>query len=135
MEHGYIKIRENAAHQLVVEAKLVEGSLWMTKHEVADLFGVFVSSVDAHLKGIFKSKLLEEEKVTQTYRYKHKNRDCTMTLYHLEVLLFLGYRLGSPQAQAFREWVMKVLMTPEKEGGALIIYSLLSKQTASRVLH
>ncbi len=52
MEHGYIKIKEDAVYQLRVESKIVEGSLWITQHEIADLFGVFVSSVDANLRGI-----------------------------------------------------------------------------------
>lgn len=129
MEHGYIKIKENDANQLTVDVKLVNCTLWMTQHEIADLFGVFVSSVDTNLRAIFKSGLLEEEKVTQTYQYKHKNRECIMTLYNLEVLLFISYRLLSPQAQAFREWVMQALTKQKKESQTLIIYNVSSKHT------
>jgi len=53
MERGYIKIKENSESQLIVEAKLVNCTLWMTKHEIADLFNVFVSSVGNNLRSIF----------------------------------------------------------------------------------
>ena len=49
MEQGYLKIKENTENQLIVEAKLVNCTLWMSKHEIADLFNVFVSSIGNNL--------------------------------------------------------------------------------------
>ena len=63
MERGYIRIKENRDNQLIVEAKLVNCTLWMTKHEIADLLNVFVSSVGNNLQAIFKSDILREEDV------------------------------------------------------------------------
>lgn len=67
MERGYIRIKENKDNQLVVEAKLVNSTLWLSKHEIADLFNVFVSSVDNNLRAIFKSGILQKEDVTQIH--------------------------------------------------------------------
>jgi hypothetical protein len=61
MEKGYIRIKENNENQLIIEAKLVNCTLWMTKHEIADLFNVFVNTVGNNLRSIFKSGLLREE--------------------------------------------------------------------------
>lgn len=58
MERGYIKIKENDDNQLIVEAKLINDTLWMSKHEIADLFNVFVNAVGKNLRSIFKSGLL-----------------------------------------------------------------------------
>ena len=132
MEKGYIKIKENNENQLIIEAKLVNCTLWMTKHEIAGLFNVFVSSIGNNLRSIFKSGLLREENVTRIHKYEHNGRQSETTLYNMEVLIFVSYRIASYEARAFREWVMKALTEytrtkPRKETGVLIVYNLSSK--------
>ena len=63
MERGYIRFKENEDNHLIIEAKIVNCTLWLTKHEIADLFNVFVSSVGNNLRAIFKSGLLHKEDV------------------------------------------------------------------------
>lgn len=74
MERGYIKIKENKDNQLIVEAKLVNCTLWMTKHEIADLFNVFVSAVANNLRSIFNSGLLNKDDVTRIHTYEDDGR-------------------------------------------------------------
>lgn len=135
MERGYIKIKENKDNQLVVEAKLVNYTLWMSKHEIADLFNVFVSSVSNNLRAIFKSGLLREGDVTRTHKYEDNGRQCEMTLYNLEALIFVSYRVASYESRAFREWAMKALTEytrtkPKRAAKVLIVYNLSSKLPA-----
>lgn len=135
MERGYIKIQENSEHQLTVEAKLINNTLWMTKHEIADLFNAFVSSVGNNLRAIFKAGLLREEDVTRIHKYQNNGRQYEMTLYNLEALIFVSYRIASFEAQALREWVMKALTEytrtiPKREAEVLIVYNLSSKLPA-----
>ena len=132
MERGCIKIEENEENQLIVVVKLVNGTLWMSKHEIADLLNVFVSSIGNNLRSIFKSGLLREENVTRIHKYENKGRQCELTLYNLEAIIFVSYRIASYETQAFREWVMKALteytrMKPKKETEVLIVYNLSSK--------
>jgi hypothetical protein len=135
MERGYIKIKENDENQLIVEAKLVNCTLWMTKHEMADLFNVFVNTIGNNLRSIFKSGILQEKNVTRIYKYENNGRQCEMTEYNLEALIFVSYRIASFEAQAFREWVMKALTEytrtkQKKESEVLIVYNLSSKLPA-----
>lgn len=110
MEQGYIKIKENIENQIIVEEKLVNCTLWITKHEIAYLFNVLVSSVGNNLRSIFKLGLLREDNVTRIHKYENNGRSCEMTLlYNLEALIFVSYRTASYEAQAFREWVMQAL--------------------------
>lgn len=131
MEQGYIKIKENDEGQFIVEAKLVCSTLWLTKHEIADLFSVFVSSVSNNLRSIFKSGLLREENVTRIHKYENNGRKCETILYNLEALIFVSYRIASYEASAFSEWVIKALTeytrTKPKKSEALIVYNLSSK--------
>ena len=83
MERGYIKIKENNENQLIVEAKLVNCTLWITKHEIAALFNVFVNTIGNNLRSIFKSGLLHKEDVTRIHKYENNGRQCEMTEYNL----------------------------------------------------
>ena len=132
MERGYIRIKENSENQLVVEAKLVNATLWLSKHEIADLFNVFVSSIGNNLQAIFKSGILQKEEVTRIHTYKDNGRTCEVTLYNLEAIIFVSYRVASYEARAFREWVMKALTEYtwtklKKETEVFIVYNLSSK--------
>ena len=102
MERGYIKIKEDKDNQLIVEAKLVNCTLWMTKHEIADLFNVFVSSVANNLRSIFNSGLLNKDDVTRIHKYEDNGSQREITLYNLEVLIFVSYRIASFEAQIGR---------------------------------
>jgi hypothetical protein len=101
MERGYIRIKENRDNQLIVEAKLVNCTLWMTKHEIADLLNVFVSSVGNNLQAIFKSDILREEDVTRIHKSENNGRQCEVTEYNLEALIFVSYRIASYEARGF----------------------------------
>jgi hypothetical protein len=131
MGRGYIRIKKSKDNQLIIEAKLVNCTLWMTKHEMADLLNVFVASIGNNLRAIFKSGLLREEDVTQIHKYQDGNRQCEVVLYNLEALIFVSYRISSYEARVFRQWVMKALaeytrIKPEK-AEVLIMYSLSSE--------
>ena len=132
MERGYIKIKENETNQWIVEAKLVNCTLWLSKHEMANLFNVFVNSIGNNLRAIFKSGILREEEVTKIHKFENNGRQSEVILYNLEALIFVSYRISSYESRALREWVMKALSEytrtkPKKEKEVLIVYNLSSK--------
>ena len=107
----------------------------MSKHEIADLFNVFVNTIGNNLRAIFKSGILREEEVTHTHKYENNGRRCEVTLYNLEALIFVSYRIASYEGRAFREWVMKALTEytrtkPKREAEVLLVYNLSSKLPA-----
>ena len=132
MERGYIKIKENETNQWIIEAKLVNCTLWLSKHEMANLFNVFVNSIGNNLRAIFNSGLLREEEVTKIHKFENNGRQSEVILYNLEALIFVSYRISSYESRALREWVMKALTEytrtkPKKEKEVLIVYNLSSK--------
>lgn len=84
------------------------GGIWMTQHEIADLFGVFVSAVGANTRSIFKNELLREERVRWEIRHRNGN---TTTLYNLEMITVLAFRLKSRRAELFRRWIVQQAIT------------------------
>lgn len=51
---GYITITglENKDEQPIVSVKIENGNVWMTKHELSRLFGVFVQTIDANVGSV-----------------------------------------------------------------------------------
>ena len=90
---GYITITglENKDEQPIVSVKIENGNVWMTKHELARLFGVFVQTIDANVRSIFKSRLLYDGD-----DYNRRNRTKSIvTYYNLEAIVFLGFRINT----------------------------------------
>lgn len=100
---GYITITglENKDEQPIVSVKIENGNVWMTKHELARLFGVFVQTIDANVRSIFKSRLLYDGDVTIT----EKQDKSIVTYYNLEAIIFLSFRINTYCTKLFREWV------------------------------
>lgn len=110
MERGYIEITEEEIGKLVVKVKIVNGTVWMFKHELARLFDVYLQTVGNNFRSIFKTGLLREEEVTMELKLKNeRGNDIYVTYYNLEAIIFLSYRIDSRYAKAFREWVMNAL--------------------------
>ena len=101
---GYITITglENKDEQPIVSVKIENGNVWMTKHELARLFGVFVQTIDANVRSIFKSRLLYDGDLTIPEN-QHKSID---TYYNLEAIIFLSFRINTYCTKLFRAWVL-----------------------------
>ena len=139
MERGYIKITEEEyGKPIIVEVKIVNGTVWMFKNEIARLFGVFLQTVGNNFRSIFKSGILREEDVTKELKLKNeKGQDIYVTYYNLEAIIFLSYRIDSRYAKAFREWVMNALCEynrmEKKETEVIVVFNSSTRQ--SSLLH
>lgn len=94
METGKIEIQvKEETQQLSVRIQLSEdGTVWFTKHQIADLFGVYIQTVTAGLKTVFQKELLLQEKVTKVHRFTNEaGKECQTELYNLEVILTLWF--------------------------------------------
>jgi hypothetical protein len=99
-----IKIPEITIDNGRVTCNSVTGNVWMTQSEIADLFGVFVSAVGGNVRSIFKNEILDERRVRRVI--KHRNGNET-TLYNLEMITALAFRLTSHNADLFRRWIIE----------------------------
>jgi hypothetical protein len=130
MEAGSIKIIIEEGKTPSVEAQLVNNNLWISTWEIARLFNVFNQKIEINLRSIFKSHLLREEEVSFTHRYTDKGIEKQIVYYNLEVLIFLGYRIATPEAKVFRQFVNTALCerlkkdkTPERDVKIVWLYN------------
>ena len=105
------------------------GNVWLTKHELARLFGVFIQTIDANMRSIFKSRILNESEATIT----EKQDKLYVTYYKLEAVIFLSFRINTYCTKLFREWVLNSLCEykrlKEKLPEVLVVFNASDNQT------
>lgn len=114
MERGYITIKENDKQEFIVEAKLINGTLWLSQWQMATLFNVYTKTIQSNLKAIFNEGLLRENEVSHTVGHANDGRERAEIIYNLETLIYVGFRIASFEAKSFREWVIKAFSEYEK---------------------
>jgi len=82
--------------------------IWMTQHEIADLFQCFISKINANIRSILKSGVLDETKICRTYNYENGN---SVEQYNLEMIIALSFRITSYNANAFQEFIIRKITT------------------------
>ncbi|MFH1135457.1 MAG: virulence RhuM family protein [Pseudomonadota bacterium] len=88
-------------------------TVWLTQREMAELFDVSVDNIGLHLKNIYQDGELlreataEESSVVQIEGAREVRRP--VTLYNLDAILAVGYRVRSPRGVQFRRWASTVL--------------------------
>jgi hypothetical protein len=80
------------------------GMVWMSKHQIAHLFGCFVAKVVSNIASILKSGVLDESRVCRLHRYKDGSG---VELYSLEMIAALAFRIYTCNADIFRLWLME----------------------------
>ena len=96
-----------------VEIFMHNETVWLPQKRMAELFGVDVSTINEHLKNIYKSNELEENStigkfpIVQTEGKREVKRE--INVYNLDVILSVGYRVNSSRATQFRIWATKIL--------------------------
>jgi hypothetical protein len=99
--------------QSQIKLRTKDQTVWLSQREMAELFDVSTDNVGLHLKNIYEDGELtreattEESSVVQTEGARQVQRP--VTLYNLDAILAVGYRVRSPRGVQFRRWASTVL--------------------------
>lgn len=117
MDKGEITITQNPANGFMsVQFKFAEdGTVWVTKHEVAELFNVYPVTIASNIAAIFKSGELFETEVMRTSNIKGCNGKFVV-YYNLDVIIALSFRMKGALCRLFREWIRERIKQPIWEG-------------------
>lgn len=138
METGYIRFTDIETDKPIIEVKIVDGTVWMTVNEIADLFGVYSPTISKHLKAIFKDNLLRESDVTKEYRYTKDGGKYIRIYYNLETIIFLSFCIQSLYTKAFREWVLNAFREysqGQKSHEAIVIFNTSTRKHSLKTLN
>jgi len=110
MDKGYIKRMENGYSQPTFEIKLVNNTVKMTVPQIAELFDVYINTVNNNLRALFKSNILRQSDVMTECKYTNKKGQvCIYEEYNLNAVIALAYRFDSYFARLFREYITSAL--------------------------
>lgn len=96
-----------------IQLRSKDQTVWLTQREMATLFDVSTDNISLHLKNIFEDAELSREATTEDYSVVQteggRQVQRTLTLYNLDAILAVGYRVRSPRGVQFRRWASTIL--------------------------
>ena len=96
-----------------IQLRAKDQTVWLSQRDMAQLFDVSTDNVGLHLKNIYEDGELrreattEESSVVQIEGAREVRR--LVTLYGLDAILAVGYRVRSPRGVQVRRWASTVL--------------------------
>ena len=103
----------NQSKENVIEVRYQDGSIWLTQSLMAELFRTAKSTVNEHLRNIYKSGELSREATVRKFRTVQIEGKRTvkrnLEYYNLDAIISVGYRVNSKKATRFRQWATQIL--------------------------
>ena len=100
-ERNIIKWSEYSEY---TELTIPSGEIWMSEFELVDLFGVFIPKLRNAIKALYKEELVKYYETEQTIK---KRDNLYVTVYNMEIVMLLSFRLNSYQARVVRRELME----------------------------
>ena len=105
MNRGIITISETGA------ITIPTAPVWMTKFEIADLFGVFSCDIRKAIRAIYKNKELSE---ADTMKYIKQLDGISYDVYDLEMIIAIAFKICSKETLLFRRFVINEICATKK---------------------
>ncbi|MGD9928743.1 MAG: RhuM family protein [Mangrovibacterium sp.] len=103
-----ILIYRNEDGDIKLDVRFVDETVWLTQDQMAALFGKAKSTINEHIKNIFKEGELEESMVLKKFGISEFQQKAS-NYYNLDVIISVGYRVKSLQGTQFRIWATQRL--------------------------
>ena len=108
MEQRNIKWSE---HSEYTELTIPSGEILMSESELVDLFGVFIPKLRNTIQNLYTEELVRPYEAERTIKQK---RNLYLTVYNMEVVMLLAFRLNSYQAREIRRELMERIARDHK---------------------
>ncbi len=107
---GNVLIYRSSTGKVNVSVLFNQDTFWLSQQRMAELFGTAVSTINYHLKQIDESGEVHLSDAIRKIRIPSEQWDEQgVTLYNLDAVIAVGYRVNSYEATQFRIWATKVL--------------------------
>ena len=102
---------DDGRSQIKLRAK--DQTVWLSQREMGQLFDASTDNIGLHLKNIYEDGELSREATTEESSVVQKEGEREvqrpLTLYNLDAILAVGYRVRSPRGVQFRRWASTIL--------------------------
>ena len=119
-----ITIRSSAAEYLTfvastgdsaesIEMRYEDENIWLTQRMMAELYGVYVRTINYHITSIFEDFELEEGATIRKFRIvqsegsRQVNRE--VNHYNLQMIIAVGFKVNNARAIQFRKWANAIV--------------------------
>lgn len=106
-------------------------TLWMTQAQIAALFGRDRSVISKHISGVFFDGELDEKSNVQKMHIATSTKP--VSIFSLDLIISVGYRVSSTQATVFRRWATGILVQYAKKGFVVDSVRLKDPEQVDRV--
>lgn len=118
-EEKRIEIYQGAEGEVIFDVDTEGETIWATQEQIAQLFGVNRTVIGRHIRNIIKEGELEEKSICAKNAHMVNNRIYEATVYNLDAIISVGYRVNSKKATNFRIWATSVLRRFVTDGVAV----------------
>ncbi len=94
-----------------LEVRLEDDTVWLSQEQMSELFQRDRTVIGRHINNIYKEGELERDITCANFAHVGIDGDqqYVTTLYNLDVIISVGYRVKSKRGVQFRQWATKVL--------------------------
>ena len=109
--------------QTKIDVRIENETVWLSQNQMGELFQTTKQNISLHIKNIFEEGELSEDSTVKDYltvqNEGSRKVSRNVTLYNLDVIISVGYRVKSLRGTQFRIWATQVLKEYLKKGFAL----------------
>ena len=113
---GNIVIYESEGGDIRLDVRLENETVWLSQEQMSMLFNKSLSTINYHINNIFKDGELDKDMVIRKIRITSPLgaieglfQQNDLTVYNLDVIISVGYRVHSIAGTRFRQWATKRL--------------------------
>ena len=113
MSEGELILYSTEDGVATVGLRAVDGTVWLSQRELAELFDKDVRTINEHIRNVFAEgecdpgATIRKFRIVQAEGSRQVERE--VEAYNLDVILSVGYRVRSPRGSQFRRWATTVL--------------------------
>ncbi len=110
MSDGEIILYSTEAGAVEIQLRAVDGTVWLTQAQMAELFDTSKQNISLHLTNILSDgelaadSVVKESLITAADKKTYRTMVC-----NLDAILAVGYRVRSPRGTQFRRWATSAL--------------------------
>lgn len=113
MEEDKIIIYQTEDGQTQIDVRLENETVWLTQQQMVQLFKSSRTNILEHIQHIYEVEELDKISTCRNFRQVQKegNRmvNRAKTMYNLDMIISVGYRVNTKRGIKFRQWANKVL--------------------------